>query len=79
MVLLPEDYEGDAGSFHEVKRTNEQEAEQGLGLICSVVSRRGTLSTTQVPELTRAEMCTHGNPQLLGVLMTFGLCTRVSS
>lgn len=48
VLLLPEDCEGDDGSFHEVKRTNEQEAEQGLGLIFSVVSWKGTLSTTQV-------------------------------
>lgn len=75
VLLLPEDCEGDDGSFHEVKRTNEQEAEQGLGLIFSVVSWKGTLSTTQVQELTRAEMCTLGNPQLLGVIMTFGLGT----
>lgn len=79
MILLPEDYEGNAGSFHEVKRTNEQEAEQGRRLIFSVVSRRGTLSTTQARELTHAEMCTLGKPQLLGVLMTFGLCARALS
>lgn len=48
---------------------------RGLGLIFSVVSWKGTLSTTQVQELTRAEMCTLGNPQLLGVIMTFGLGT----
>lgn len=76
---LPEYYEGDAASFHEVKRTNEQEEAQGLGLIFSAVSRRGTLSTTQAQELTHAEMCTLGKAQLLGVVMTSGLGTRAPS